>query len=162
MVDVETDSGYKLTIFAVHHKAGGREQMHHREAEALKIVEMLTELQTKLPSRNIIVMGDFNCAPWDKSMRVYLQNGMIDTLAFRTTDRDDPESRLYKTHESDRVLDYILMNSAAYRELVLGSPHVFGTLTPPSSYDYQKDPQPPGYASDHYPVIVDMTPKENS
>ena len=37
---------------------------------------------------------------------------------------------------------------------------VYGTLTPPSSYDYKKDPQPAGYASDHYPVVIDLIPKD--
>jgi endonuclease/exonuclease/phosphatase family metal-dependent hydrolase len=143
----------------MHHKAGPSFGWH-REAEALRMVELIDELESKDPSRNIIVMGDFNCAPWDKSMRVYLKAGMIDTMSYRLIDKDKPESPLYKTHESDRVLDYILMNSAAFREYVPGSGFVFGTLAPPSTYDYEKDPQPKGYASDHYPVVIDLIPQE--
>jgi hypothetical protein len=93
-------------------------------------------------------------------MRVYLAAGMIDTMAFRTVDKNNPESLQYKTHDSDRVLDYIFLNSAAHREHVIGSPFVYGTLMPPSSYDYRKDPHPPGYASDHYPVAIEIVPAE--
>lgn len=159
MVEIEVKDGYRLTVFSLHHKAGPKFK-YHREAEAIRIVELVNELQQKDKDRNIIVLGDFNAAPWDKSMRVYLHSGMIDTMAYRTTGRDDPETPLYKTHESDRVLDYILMNSAAYREYVPGSGFVYGTLTPPSTYNFERDPHPPGYASDHYPVVVDLIPKD--
>lgn len=160
MVTVKINDHYDLTIFAMHHKAGPSFGWH-REAEALRMVELINDLETKDPSRNIVVMGDFNCAPWDKSMRVYLKGGMIDTMAYRLIDKSSPESPQFKTHESDKVLDYILMNSAAFREYVPGSGFVFGTVTPPATgYDYTKDPQPPGYASDHYPVVVDIKPRD--
>jgi len=155
MVTVQVDADYRLTIFALHHKAG-RDFNHHREAEALRINEFVRRLEDADPSRNIAVMGDFNAAPWDKSLRVYLANGLIDSFAHRTTDKNSPESRLYKTHESDRVLDYILLNSAARRELVVGSQFVLGTVTPPAGYDYRTDVPPAGYASDHYPVVLEL------
>jgi endonuclease/exonuclease/phosphatase family metal-dependent hydrolase len=158
MVDIKINDGYTLTVFSLHHKAG-REFDAQREAEALQIVEYIDQMRRGDPSRNIVVMGDFNAAPWDKSLRVYLQAGMIDTLAFRTTQGDD-EALLYKTHESNRVLDYILLNSAAHRELVIGSPFVLGTLYPGDQYDFTKDPHPPGYASDHYPVTIELVPDD--
>lgn len=159
MVEVEVERGYKLTVFAVHHKAGANFK-YHREAEALRIVELIDDLRRSDPNRNIVVMGDFNAAPWDKSLRVYLKAGMVDTLAYRTTGRDNPETPQFKTHESDRVLDYILLNSAAFREYVPGSGFVYGTLAPPPTYDFKRDPHPPGYASDHYPVVIDLIPKD--
>jgi endonuclease/exonuclease/phosphatase family metal-dependent hydrolase len=159
MIDLETDGGYKFTVFSVHHKAGS-EFDYHREAEALRIVDLVDGLRKDDPGRNIIVMGDFNASPFDKSYRVYLRAGMIDTMAHRLWQGDGPEVALYKTHESNRVLDYILMNSAAHRELVIGSQFVYGTPLPPASYDYRKDPFPEGYASDHYPVVVEVTPMD--
>ena len=159
MVEVEVTPDYQLTIFTVHHKAGS-EFKFHRESEALQIVEYLDAIRRRDPERNVVVMGDFNAAPFDKSLRLYLEAGMIDTLAHRTIWKDDPDAPLYKTHESDRVLDYILLNSAAHRELVIGSAFVYGTLYPGDSHDFTRDPHPPGYASDHYPVVVDLTPKD--
>ena len=92
-----------------------------------------------------------------------LQAGLIDTLAHRIIPRwkdfDPAEPDLYKTHESDRVLDYILLNSAAHRELVIGSAHIYGTLYD-ENYDWKTDPYPKGYAADHYPVIIDLVPRD--
>jgi endonuclease/exonuclease/phosphatase family metal-dependent hydrolase len=164
MVTIKPNETYELTIFIVHHKSGGLRTMYWREAESLKIVEYIKAIQAQDPDRNIIVMGDFNSAPWDKSMRTYYEAGMIDTLSHRVIPHwknpDPVEPALYKTHESDRVLDYILLNSATARELVIGSAQVYGTLTPPDSYDYRKDPHPKGYASDHYPVMIELLPKD--
>lgn len=159
MVNIRVSPGYELTVFVVHHKAG-REFDYHREAESLAINELISSLRAGDPSRNIVVMGDFNASPLDKSYRVYLENGMIDTMSYRVWQGDDAETALFKTHESNRVLDYILLNSAAHREFVIGSAFVLGTLTPPPTYDFRKDPFPPGYASDHYPVAIELTPTD--
>ncbi|MFG0330080.1 MAG: endonuclease/exonuclease/phosphatase family protein [Phycisphaerales bacterium] len=162
-VDIRVNDEYELTVFSLHHKSGGSNDWW-REAEAVRVVERIDEIRSRDPYRNIVVMGDFNAAPWDKSFRVYLEAGMIDTLAHRIVPRwreaPQDEARLYKTHESDRVIDYILVNSAAHRELVIGSAFVFGTLTPGPDYNWREDPHPPGYASDHYPVAVDLTPRD--
>jgi endonuclease/exonuclease/phosphatase family metal-dependent hydrolase len=155
MVVIQVSPGYQLTILSQHHKAGPSFGWH-REAEAIRINDIIAAMQAEDPHRNIVVMGDFNAAPWDKSFRTYLRNGMVDTLSYRLIDRESPESPLYKTHESDKVLDYILMNSAAFREYVPGSGFVYGTIAPPATYDYRNDPKPEGYASDHYPVVVDI------
>jgi endonuclease/exonuclease/phosphatase family metal-dependent hydrolase len=161
-VRIQVRDDYELTIFSVHHKSGG-DYRWQREAEALGLIEILTRMRKDDPSRNIIVMGDFNAAPWDKSLRLYLEAGMIDMLDYRIIprwrDADQTEPNLYKTHESGRVLDYILLNSAAHREFVIGSAHVFGTLYD-EEYDWRTDPYPAGYASDHYPVILDLVPRD--
>jgi endonuclease/exonuclease/phosphatase family metal-dependent hydrolase len=159
IVDIDVSAAYALTLIVVHHKSAAQFD-YQREAEALQIVEYIDELRRLDPGRNIVVLGDCNAAPWDKSVRTYLEAGMIDTLAHRTTYRDEPETPLFKTHESDKVLDYIFLNSAAHRELVIGSAHVFGTLMPPPTYDWRTDPPPPGYASDHYPVMIELMPKD--
>ncbi|UCD75364.1 MAG: endonuclease/exonuclease/phosphatase family protein [Phycisphaerales bacterium] len=160
-VDIKVREDYELTIFALHHKSGP--YRWKRELEALKTLQYIDEVRGQDPARNIIVMGDFNAAPWDKSLRLYLQAGFIDTLAHRVIPRwkefDPAEPNLYKTHESDRVIDYILLNSAAHREFVIGSAHVYGTLFDPD-YDWKTDPFPEGYASDHYPLIIDLVPRD--
>ncbi len=152
---VRTPSGYALTILVVHHKAG-RDFDFQRESESLRVVQIVAEHSSGDPGANVVVMGDFNAAPWDKSMRVYLEAGMVDTLAHRAV--RGPEAPLYKTHESGRVVDYILLNGPAYRELVAASPHVYGTPAPPESHERAREPSPRGYASDHYPVAIDLVP----
>lgn len=163
MVEVKVSNDYRLTLFVIHHKSGG-DHRYYRELEALKALELIDGVVRDDPSRNVIALGDFNAAPWDKSLRVYLERGFVDTLAHRIIPRwrnaEQDEARLYKTHESDRVIDYVLLNPAAYRDYVVGSAFVYGTLTPPDEYDWRTDPQPPGYASDHYPVVVDLVPHD--
>ncbi len=165
LIRVRVRPDYELTLFSIHHKAG-RTSHYQREAEALRVIDFINTMQQRDPSRNILVMGDFNAAPWDKSMRVYREAGMIDPHSHRIIPRwnedDLRETNLYKTHQSGRVLDYILLNAAAYNEFVPGSAHVYGTLTPPEGWDWRTDPHPDGYASDHYPVIIDLLPRNRN
>jgi len=76
----------------------------------------------------------------------------------------DKKAAKFVTHESSTVRDYIFLNKIAHRGLVTGSAHVYGTLY---IGDYEEQDRkggwkrrlyPEGYASDHYPVIIDLTP----
>ena len=80
MIRVRVRPDYELTLINLHHKAGSTSH-YLREAEALRVVEIIRQLHAESPSNNVIVMGDFNAAPWDKSMRLYREAGMIDTLS---------------------------------------------------------------------------------
>ncbi len=159
MVTVKINDAYELCIFALHHKAGPKFAWH-REAEALRTMQLVETAMATSPARNVIVMGDFNAAPWDKSLRVYKAGGMVDIMDYRTTENSNPESLLYRTHESNKVFDYILMNSAAYRDFIPRSAFVYGTLYPGDKYDYRRDTPPAGYAADHYPVVADLIPAD--
>jgi endonuclease/exonuclease/phosphatase family metal-dependent hydrolase len=152
-VDLRIDDDYELTVFVVHHKAQ-REYGWLREAEALKVVELVSERLAAHPDRNVVVMGDFNAAPWDKSFRVYLQAGLVDVMAHRGM--RGAEGVLCHTHRSGRVIDYILVNGAAYREIVIDSAFVHRTATGRGGDDVA----PGDYASDHFPVAVDLVPRE--
>ena len=161
---VKVNKKYEVTLFVVHHKSA-RDNKFHREAEAIRTLEKVAAMQERDPGKNIIVLGDFNAAPWDKSFRLYQAAGMIDTYAHRVITRDSrddqTESNRCKTHDSGRVIDYILMNPAAYREYVIGSVFVFGQPFDPE-YNWREDPYPPWYAADHYPVAIDIIPQDNA
>ena len=144
-VDLRAPDGYELTLFVVHHKAGA-DFDYQREAEALKVLELAGAVAQADQDRNVAVIGDFNAAPWDKSLRAYLNDGFVDTLAYRAT--RGAEGRMYKTHRSGRVLDYILLNPGAYREFVVGSAQVYGRAAGAGDAS--------AVASDHYPVIIDL------
>ncbi|HBZ96444.1 MAG TPA: hypothetical protein DEO57_01200, partial [Phycisphaerales bacterium] len=75
-VDVTGPDGYELTMFVVHHKSGRHK--YRRESEALKLVELVDRVESETPGRNIVILGDFNAAPWDRSMDVYKEAGFID------------------------------------------------------------------------------------
>jgi len=156
-VTVQAPSGYKLTIFSIHHKAGNN--AWHRELEALQIAEYIEEMTEKDPERNIAVIGDFNAQPWDRSVRVYLRGGMTDALSHRALHlKWDDTSPLRKTHTSGRVIDFIMLNASAVGELVIDSGFVLGSSHP--EYDWRNDPIPSGYSSDHCALAVDLVPNE--
>jgi endonuclease/exonuclease/phosphatase family metal-dependent hydrolase len=156
-VTVVTPEGYELTVFSIHHKAG--RNAWHRELEALQIMQFIGEMVKHDPSKNIAVIGDFNAQPWDRSTRVYLRSGMIDAVGFRSKNlKWDDTSPLRKTHTSDRLIDFIMLNAPAAQELVVDSGFVLGSAHP--EYDWRNDPIPSGYSSDHCAIAVDMVPIE--
>ena len=156
-VTVTSPEGYELTVFSIHHKAG--RNAWHRELEALQIMEYIGGMTQQNPHRNIAVIGDFNAQPWDRSVRVYLRDGMTDAVAHRAVNLEwDDTSPLRKTHTSNRMLDFILLNTAALGELVIDSGFVLGSAHP--EYDWRNDPIPAGYSSDHCAIAVDMVPRE--
>ncbi len=156
-ITVETPNGYNITLFSIHHKAG--RNAWHRELEALQIMEYIQAMTAANPNRNIAVIGDFNAQPWDRSVRVYLRDGMIDALSYRAKNLEwDDNSPLRKTHTSGRVIDFIMFNAAAVGELVVDSGFVLGSSHP--EYDWRNDEIPSGYASDHCALAVDIVPVE--
>lgn len=163
LAEIRVSEGYRLTVASIHHKSG-RDFGWKREAEALGTVARITEYIEQHPDANVVLMGDFNAAPWDKSLRLYLEAGFVDVHAQRSTrgrrDEPDAEGDLWKTHESARVIDFILMNDEAYNEVIPGTAHVVALRWFPE-YDWRNDPEPEGYASDHRPVVVEIVPRES-
>ena len=159
-VDLRTDDGYEFTLLVVHLKSGGKAHAYRREAEGLKLVELVEAMEAERPGRNIVVLGDFNAKHSYKSMRLLFESGLVDTMQQRATEYSDEDTPLWVTHESGRVIDYILLNPDMYPEVVPGSGFVLGTLYPGDSshYDWRKDDPPPGHASDHYPIAVEIIP----
>ncbi len=161
-VDLRVSDDDALTLFVVHHKSG-RSYGWMREMEALRTIEKLEAIAAAEPARNVIVLGDFNAAPWDRSLRLYLEAGYVDPLAHRamprSRDADRTEARRTKTHDSGRVIDYVLLNPAAYAEYVVGSAHVTGKPYD-EDYDWRNDPYPSWFASDHHPVVVELRPSD--
>jgi endonuclease/exonuclease/phosphatase family metal-dependent hydrolase len=156
---VRTPGGYELSLFAVHHKSG--RDRWKRESEALQIMDYVAAMVKADPGRNVIILGDFNAQPWDRSMQVYFRSGMVDAMTLRGANLAyDDASPLRQTHTSGRVIDYILLNHAALGELVEGSGFVFGTSA--EDYDWRNDPIPSGYASDHYPIAIDLVPRDGA
>ena len=160
MVDLRTEDGYEFTLLVVHLKAGGKSHAYRREAEGLKLLELVTQMERDDPERNIVVLGDFNAKYSYKSMRLLFEGGLVDTMQCRATEPSDEDTPLWVTHESGRTLDYILLNSAMYNEFVPGSSFVLGTLYPGDSshYNWRTEDPPAGHASDHYPVAIEIIP----
>ena len=145
---------YNFTVFAVHEKSG-RNSAYWREAEAAGTVQLIQQDTVDDPARNVVVMGDFNAVQSDASFRTFVSSGLIDLYADRR-----PEDPATTTHESGRSIDHILVNAAMMPEVIRDSRFVFGTPARPKGVDYRTYPAPKGYASDHYPVVVDIRPME--
>ena len=140
----------KFTLFVVHQKSG-KDNGYWREREAAKTVELAGQVIGKDPDANVIILGDLNCQAEQKPFRAYMGAGFVDAFA----DRVKGESR-WITHESGRSIDHILLSSGAARELVPTTRFILGMPARPEGVDWRTTPPPEGFASDHYPVVVDL------
>ncbi len=140
---------YRLSLFVVHHKSG-RPGAYWREAEACGLVEIVRAYEQEHPGANIAILGDFNAQADEMSVRIYLDAGFSDVFANRS-------GREILTHASDRRIDLILVNDALRNEVLMDRAFVLGTNQRPAGSNW-RDPPPPGYASDHQPVCVDLVP----
>lgn len=172
-VDVDFPRGYSLTVYSIHHKAGGEKFNAHREAEAAKVIELMRADMKAKEGRNMVVMGDFNATPNAESRKQYTQAGFLNgydyrPAADRAAERDQslPKSarealrEKYTTHESGRPIDYILVSPSFAEEIVPGSFFVLSSLHPGDAYNWKTDQPPSGYASDHYPLALEFTPQD--
>ncbi|RMH13961.1 MAG: hypothetical protein D6695_02525 [Planctomycetota bacterium] len=150
--DVTGGDAYRLTLIVVHHKSG-RYSSYWREAEVRGTLEVIAELMAENPDRNVVILGDFNAQTTDESVKMYLDAGFGDIVG----ERSGPE---WVTHASGRRIDLILANEQAMREIKPESAFVLGTTAGPEGMDWQEAHLLPGYASDHYPVVVDLTPRD--
>lgn len=148
---------YTLSLIVLHHKSG-RNFGERREAEARKVVEFYKELEKEQPGRNIAICGDFNATPDSDSIKVYTDAGLIDAFAGRA--KAPSSDRTWMTHASNRVFDYIFVSPELAPEMVRGSEFVLATPSRAPGSDYRRTPEPAGYASDHMPIAIDITPKE--
>ena len=172
-VDIELPDGYVLSAYAIHHKAGGVKFEEHRKAEAAKIIEFVKADLAKNPDANIVILGDFNSTPLSQCRKMYKDAGWLNGYDYRpqediTKDRNkslpqaerDALREQYTTHESGRPIDYIIISKGFANEIVPGSYFVLSSLHPGDAYDWKKDKPPAGYASDHYPIAIEFTPKD--
>lgn len=150
-------TAYTLSLIVLHHKSG-RNFNEQREAEARKVIEFYKDLEKETPGRNIAIVGDFNATPEAASLRTYIDAGMIDPFADRT--KAPASDRTWITHASGRVIDFILVSPELLPEVVDSSAFVLATPSRPPGADFRRTPEPQGYASDHMPLAIDITPKE--
>ena len=147
---------YDLTLFVVHHKSG-RHSGYWRDAEAKKVCELINEFEAEHEGANIAVLGDFNATTDDDSFKMYAADAQLEDIF----DREVCKGKEFLTHETDRTIDFILINKSLDHEIVDGSRFVLGTPFRPQGADYRTTIAPEGYASDHLPVAVDFTPSDN-
>lgn len=149
-IEIPSDPAYELTLFVVHQKSG-RYSEYWRVAEATALAEIVTGLLASEPQRNAAILGDFNATPDQAPMRIFMEAGLSDPHA-----GEPGPTRV--SHESGRRIDFILLSSSLTPEIVDGSAFILGTPARPVGANWRTTPPPPGYASDHYPVAIDLIP----
>jgi endonuclease/exonuclease/phosphatase family metal-dependent hydrolase len=169
-VEVDLPGEYELLLYAIHHKAGGKDFEAHREAEARKILELVKADTKGKKARNVALLGDFNATPNSSVRALYKDAKFVNGYDFRdpadvarqkTKLSDEERAALnekYTTHESERPIDYILLSPGFAKDAVPGSFFVLSTLYPGDAYNWKTDPHPAGYASDHRPIAIDFKP----
>ena len=163
MVDIEVPKkgrrdAYELTVVVVHHKSG--RYRRQRESEALQLVSILDERLGKEKDLNLVVLGDYNANPSDKCLGVYKDAGYVNAWEHRWK-KGEGTRELFRTHESDRAIDYIMLHPNIDSEVIDETFQVVGTLHPGDKYDWRNDDPPAGYAADHYPLVIDIRPVES-
>ena len=141
-----------LTLFAIHHKSGGPGG-YWREREAAKVAELAKAAAGAAwaDSAAVAVLGDCNARLSEPPLQEYLKVGFIDAMG------DKPEADpVWITHSSGRVIDHIFLSPFLAKRMVAETRFVLGTMTRPEGVDWRNTPNPPGWASDHYPVVVDF------
>ncbi len=147
---------YGLTLYVVHAKSGGPGE-YWRQAEAAALTEIIRAQLAAEPLANIAVIGDFNALLNDRSVQWIVWTGFHDALG-----ASGVPGPAFVTHESGRKIDHILAHQNLLPEIVPGSGFVLGTPALPEGLDWRESWRPEGYASDHYPVAVDIRPLDRA
>ncbi len=159
MVDLKTKDGYAFTVISVHYKAGAFD--HQRELEALQTEAFVKARLDADPKINLVVLGDFNGTPNDMNVKVLRTSALGLRSGYDFRAQKDAPKELYTTHASNRSIDFMIMTPGMAEDVVDGSYFVLGTLHAASDWDYKKAaeiPPPDGYASDHYPLAIEILP----
>lgn len=146
---------YQLTLYVVHAKSG-RPGEYWRVSEARGLVNQINQQLADDPDANIAVLGDFNAFLSDESVQAIITTATLTDALADVADR----SPRFMTHESGRRIDHILVNNNLQPEIVTTSPFVLGTPSLPEGVDWRQDWRPDGYASDHFPVVLELTPRD--
>lgn len=142
----------RVRLVVVHHKSG-RHSQYWRDKEAQGLVEILGEIDASEGLGPTLILGDFNAEADAESVKLYEAAGFTDLFG----DNDGPKTR-WTTHESGRRIDLILANEQARAMCDPASEFVLGTPARPSEISWRELDTFPGYASDHYPVVVELRP----
>ena len=151
--NLKSGEGETVTLFVVHHKSG-RGADYWRIAEARGVNDIIKEIEAANPRALVAVLGDFNGLVTDPNVKVYTDAGMFDVFSGRNA--ADPKNI---SHESGRRIDLILLNKNLRDQLVDDSAFIYGMPARPAGADWRNTLPPPGYGSDHYPVVIDIDAK---
>ncbi|MBA4039524.1 MAG: hypothetical protein C0468_04255 [Planctomyces sp.] len=153
-----------LILYVVHQKSGPA-GAYWRRAEATATAALAAQDARDHPRAHVLVLGDFNAQPSEPGRLEYDPTLWLDP--FGGLPQSDP---IAITHASGRRIDGVLIwhasgaIAAPGAAFVLGAPAAALANPEPSSADPHErvvgvwGQGPAGWASDHLPVAVDITP----
>ncbi len=148
------DETRRLTLLIVHGKTG-RGSDDWRRAESAALARIVAELKKERPARRVIVLGDFAAEAGSGTLDPLLEAGFHDIFA----NDPRPADAVATGITGDRDCFILVGPDAA--PMTEGTPRfVLGTPAPPKGIKLEIARSMPGFASDHYPVAVDLRPDE--
>lgn len=165
-VDIAVSPRYRFTLITAHLKSrrdspeAGQEEI--REQEALRLRRLIDERLREDPSRNLVVLGDFNDLQDSLTLRTILGRGktaLVDTRPAERNGDDQPASdprypprrvrwtHYYAKEDTYSRVDYLLLSPGMAREWVATSTYV---LAVPNW----------GLASDHRPLVAGFSARD--
>lgn len=147
----------RLTVVVVHFKTGDASDAW-RLAEGRALAVILDELKADRPDRRLVVLGDFAVPAEEGHARPILDAGFVDPFA-SALDRTTPDA--IATGIDGKRSCYVLLGNGV-AAVPASPPFVLGTVAPPTRLDRRMGFRMPGFASDHYPVVVDLQRPEGT
>ena len=146
-----TDDGAHLVHLNTHYEDGPDGEVSRVEGSAL-ITRRLAQLQAGgIPA---IVTGDFNCNPWHRPYRIFLDGGFSDT--YRAAGHGD--SAASSTFHGFRGAGYVALEWG--REVFWRVDWLLtrdgASRLQTTSCTIARDADPPVYPSDHFPVVAEV------
>lgn len=115
-VAIQLPDDTTLIVYVLHHKAGGKATVHHRELESLRINEMLKEDLAKNADALVAVVGDFNATPMEKAAKLYRDKtfaGFVSAYEFRPEAGQAKEKKSAAQDDADAGSDESADTSAS-------------------------------------------------
>lgn len=150
--DASIDEAHRLTLLVVHAKTG-RGSDAWRKAESAALARIVADLKKDRPARRVIVLGDFAADAGSKTLDPLLESGFHDIFA------NDPRPADAVATSITGNRDCFILVGPNAAPMADGTPRfVLGTPAPPKGLKREIARNLPGFASDHYPVAVDLRP----
>lgn len=144
----------RVTLLIVHEKTGS-DAAEWRRAETSGILKIVAELGEGRPDRRVIVLGDFAEPQGEGHVKPLLGAGFTDAFAKAASDPAVDRAEIATNISGAR--DCLILLDPHAAALAADTPRfVLGTPIPPKGVSRNIAYRMPGFASDHYPLAIDL------